>query len=321
MKEKMRSKRWGVFNHYVCTPGRDRHYGGVDLSDWNKTVDSFDVEKLAHTLYEIGAGYYFITLNHGSEYILAPNEAYERFLQVQKGELCSHRDLIDDIYHALSKYDIDLCLYFNCLSPFNYCYGDKYRSLLGIKLNEKPEVQRDVLTINDGEAFIKNWVDVLHEYAERYRDKVKMWWLDSCYDYSGYTDELLKYYHDAIKSGNPDALIGFNKAELLLNPGGDLKKSCKYEEVTCGENVKFDYIPKLGDIDGALAHLLIPIGADPNGFAGTSWWGARDTMYSHEFLKKYIDTVNAVGGIVTLDIRIEPDGSFDEKQIEVLKNI
>ena len=317
MKEKMRSKRWGVFNHYVCTPGRDRHFGGIDLSDWNKTVDSFDVERLAHTLYEIGAGYYFITLNHGSEYILAPNEAYERYLQVQKGELCSHRDLIDDIYHALSKYDIDLCLYFNCLSPFNYCYGDKYRSLLGITLNEKPEVQRDVLTINDGDAFIANWAAVLHEYAERYKEKVKMWWLDSCYQLSGYTPERLMKYRDAIKSANPNALIAYNSG--LLNSDGQLEKYMDFEDFTCGEKIGLDYVPKSGDIQGSLAHLLIPIGRSNPEFFGP-WCGAG-TNYANADIKNYVRRVNDVGGIVTFDVRVLPDGSFDPSHIEALRGI
>jgi len=322
MKERMRKHRWGVFNHYICTPGSEEMYPGTDLSDWNKTVSGIDVEKIAFNLHEMGAGYYFITLIHGTHYMLAPNVTYENFLKVKKGTFCPERDVVEELYYALKKYDIDLCLYFNCLSPFNPGFDSKCRALIAEVDAETPfPTQDNIFDVCDGVKFVEKWSEILKEFAVRYGDKVKMWWLDSCYDYSGYTDELLKYYHDAIKSGNPDALIGFNKAELLLNPGGDLKKSCKYEEVTCGENVKFDYIPKLGDIDGALAHLLIPIGADPNGFAGTSWWGARDTMYSHEFLKKYIDTVNAVGGIVTLDIRIEPDGSFDEKQIEVLKNI
>ena len=53
--ERMRSRKWGVFNHYLCTPGRDAIYE-TDLSDWNKTVDSFDAEGLAYQLHQMGAG-------------------------------------------------------------------------------------------------------------------------------------------------------------------------------------------------------------------------------------------------------------------------
>lgn len=256
MKEYMRQKRWGIFNHYICTPGRYEHFGGTDLSDWNKTVDSFDVEKLAYTLHELGAGYYFITLIHGSEYVLGPNEAYEKYLRVNKGELCSHSDLVNDLHTALTKYGIDLCLYFNCMSPFNYCYGEKYRNTLGIKGELKG--QFDVLTINDGETFIANWTEFLREYAERYRSKIKMWWLDSCYERSGYTPELLAKYRDAIKTSNSSALIAYNKD--MLHPSDRLVKYMEYEDFTCREKVGLDYFPKSGDVDGSLTHLLIPLG-------------------------------------------------------------
>ncbi len=315
MKEYMRAKKWGIFNHYICTPGRDEHFGGADLSDWNRTVDSFDVDRLAYTLHELGAGYYFITLIHGSEYIIAPNETYERYMQVGNGELCPRRDLVEDLYKALSKYDIDLCLYFNCLSPFNDCFGEKLRNTLGIKGELKG--QRDVLTINDGETFIANWTAFLHEYAERYGDKIKMWWLDSCYERSGYTPERIKLYHDAIKSANPDALIAYNKD--LVPPGGKLVKYMDFEDFTCGEKIGFDLIPESGDVDGSLAHLLIPLGIRNPAFFGP--WCASGTVYTNEEIKDYVHKVNAVGGIVTFDIRVLPDGSFDPTQVEALKGI
>lgn len=320
VKDRMRKRRWGVFNHYICTPGSEKFYPGTNLLDWNKTVSRLDVDKVAYNLHKMGAGYYFITLIHGTHYMLAPNDTYEEILGVEKGTFCSKRDVVEELYYALKKYDIDLCLYFNCLSPFNTSFDRKSRATLtGVDIETSCVSQKDVFDICDGIKFVEKWSKILKEFAVRYGDKVKMWWLDSCYDYSGYTEELLKYYHDAIKAGNPDALIGFNKAELIVNFDGGLKKSCKYEELTCGENNFFNYIPPSGEIDGALTHLLIPIGVDQKVFAGP--WGARDTEYTNEFLKEYIDKVNEVGGIVTLDIHIEPDGSFDEKQVSVLKNI
>lgn len=312
--EKMRSRKWGVFNHYLCTPGRDAIYD-TDLSDWNKTVDSFDAEGLARQLHQMGAGYYFITLVHGNEYMIAPNATYDNLMGVSTGTLCPHRDLVLDIYNALQKYGIDLCLYFNCLSPFNNTFDRKYRERVGIYADRLPEPQKDVLTQDNAEPFVRAWSAVLREFALRYGDKIKMWWLDSCYDYAGYTDGLLKYYHDAIKEGNPDALIGFNKAELLLSPDSRLKKTCEYESLTCGERNTFDYFPESDNVDGALTHLLIPLGKERN-FCGR--WCAPDTDYTHEFIRDYIEKVNAVGGIVTVDIFVSPDGSFTDVQKNVL---
>ena len=313
--ERMRSRKWGIFNHFICTPGRDAFFGDVDLSDWKKTVNGFDAEKVARQLHEMGAGYYFITLIHGTEHMIAPNRAFEKMFAMVPGEVCPDRDIVEDLYVALQKYDIDLCLYFNCLSPYNGCFEERYREHIGI--NGPINDQRDVLPLYNGEWFVEQWAGVLKEFAVRYGDKVKMWWLDSCYDKSGYRNDMLKQYYDAIKAGNPDALIGFNKAELITNPNGDLKKSCPYEEFTCGECGTFHYIPKSPDIDGALSHLLIPLGIDQKKLAGP--WCAPDTAYERAFIQDYIQRVNDAGGIVTVDIYVAPDGSFDPRQTEVLR--
>lgn len=314
---RMREKRWGVFNHYICTPGRDEFFDGADLCDWNKTVDSFDTEKLAYELHKLGVGYYFITLIHGAEYMIAPNSAFDRMFGVNAGEFCSKRDLVNDLYESLAKYDIDLCLYFNCLSPFNMCFGERFRHHLGIDGELKN--QNDILTIYDGETFVNSWSEVLRELAVRYGDKVKMWWLDSCYERSGYTPEKLRMYHDAIKEGNPDALIAFNNG-ILAPPNDKLEKYMDFEGFTCGEKLDIGYVPESGDIDGSLSHLLIPIGrsGEKSPFGP---WCAAGTDYSGENLSEYIGMVNAVGGIVTFDIRVTPDGSFDKDQVEQLKKI
>lgn len=311
--ENMRARKWGVFNHYICSPGRDGIYG-ADLSDWNATVDGFDVELLAHQLHQMGAGYYFITLIHGTEYMIAPNATYDALMGVDAGVLCCRRDLVNDIYDALKKYDIDLCLYFNCLSPFNGTFGREYRERFGI-FKDEIRSQRDALSTLGGERFARDWAAVLSEFALRYGDKIKAWWLDSCYSYAGYTEELLKYYHDAIKAGNPDALIGFNQAELILEPDGDLKRTCKYESMTCGECDTFTYYPKWDNVDGALTHLLIPLG-ESRDFCGR--WCSPRTEYTHDFVRGYIDRVNAVGGIVTVDIFVDHKGNFAREQTEVL---
>lgn len=311
--DNMRKQKWGVFNHYLCTPGREGIYG-CDLSDWNATVDGFDVKKLARQLHEMGAGYYFITLVHGNEYMIAPNAAFDKLFGVDAGVLCPRRDLVLDIYDALQEYGIELGLYFNCLSPYNDTFGKTYRERIGIT-EDRIYSQRDALDRLGGEAFVKSWSEVLREFAVRYGDKIKMWWLDSCYDYAGYNGSLLKYYHDAIKAGNTDALIGFNNAELLLSNPNGLKKTCEYESLTCGENNTFDYYPESGDVDGALTHLLIPLGKE-RAFCGR--WCSPDTDYTREAVRDYISKVNAVGGIVTVDIFVEPDGSFTDKQRDVL---
>lgn len=336
MKEYMRSKRWGVFNHYLPWPKQGTPRAEA-AKQWNDTVDSFDTEKLAKTLHEMGAGYYFITLMHGAEYMPVPNKAYEKITKMPESTLCSKRDLVLDLYESLKKYDIDLCLYYNALSPFNNSYSADCRENI---FGKKVEVTQIGTFQNvDAKEFAAKWSEPIRELSLRYGDKIKMWWLDSCYDYAGYTEELLRTYYDAFKAGNPDVLVGYNNGELIdmgpmseevkaildrfenvpliKRPSKTIIKRCSFEELTCGENNDFDYLPDRGDFDGALTHLLIPIGADENG----NTWGCPGTKHSNEFFKDYVKKVNSVGGIITFDIGVKPDGSFYDEQVEALLGI
>jgi hypothetical protein len=47
-------------------------------------------------------------------------------------------------------------------------------------------------------------------YALRYRTLVSGWWIDGCYTYFGYNDDLLKPYFDAARAGNGQALVALN---------------------------------------------------------------------------------------------------------------
>lgn len=325
LTERMRQRRWGIFNHYICVPGSSTayfNYGfdvsqpGYDLSDWNKTVRMFDTDKLAYTLHQLGAGYYFITLIHGTEYMIAPNSAYDRMFDIVGRSTCADRDLVEDLYHSLKKYDIDLCLYFNCLSPFNGSFRADFRQHIGID-SSKMTSQHGVLDIYGAERFASAWSEVLKEYAQRYGDKIPMWWLDSCYAYAGYTTETIQYYNDAIRSANPDALIGFNKG--IIKSDIPMTKAYPFETLTCGEQNAFTHFPASGMVDDALTHLLTPL-ANPSP-EGVGQWCGKGTRYLPEFLRAYVRQVNSVGGIVTIDTYVAPDGSFDPKQLEILQAI
>ena len=118
LSDRILSRRWGVFNHFLYgNPGSEMPTG-KDLSDWNAQVENFDVERVAHDLHEIGAGWYFITVMQGRKYMLAPNATFDRIAGTKPGEACAKRDLISDLYDALKKYDIDLYLYYTGDGPY-----------------------------------------------------------------------------------------------------------------------------------------------------------------------------------------------------------
>ncbi len=301
-QDRLYSRKWGVFTHYLYgTPSLAETVSG-DV-DWNRRVDSVDVKKLAETLHRVGAGYYFITLLQGTKYMLGPNETFDRIAGTKPGEACSRRDLVLELAQELQKYDIDLYLYYTGSGPY---YDVEEARSFGF------HEQTKYVTMD----FVKKWAEVLKEYAVRYGELVKGWWIDGCYDeLFGYTQELLEPYYYAIKAGNPDAILACNNGVKT-----ELQKWSQLDEFTCGEFEDFLYIPKSRFIDGAQAHILAPLGISKT---GESWraWAESGCKRSAEHVIDYVKRVNDAGGVVTIDVKIHDDGTFEEEQLELLTRL
>ena len=309
--EHLSQRKWGVFTHYlyrtVCDPQSEGNLN-TGITDWNEAVNKFDAERLAYELHKMNVGYYFITLLQGDSHLIAPNAAYDRIAGTAAGEACSFRDLPMDIANALSKYGIDLCLYYTGDGPWNdEVIGNRFGFV----------APRE----NVSEEFVKNWAAVLEEYAVRYGDKVKAWWIDGCYgapashrvERFGYTDELLSHYYRAVKKGNPDAAVTFNNGVTL-----NLEKYYANEDFVAGESRGIrEKLPQCKYIDGALIHTLFPIGITDD-FSGGAW-GKGGVKYSNEYVLKYIKAMTALGGTVTVDMQPFIDGSFAPDQAAVLR--
>lgn len=308
--DRLYNKKWGIFNHYLNFETEDGD------PDWNIRIDGIDTEKIAHTLNKMGAGYYFITIMQGTKYLIAPNKTYEDIMGVENGIITPKRDVILDLYKSLSKYGIDLYLYFTGDGPHNDKIG-KQRFGFSYDPNDIwPGGCSKAVPLTGDKAvsreFVEKWASVLREYAERYKDKVCGWWVDGCYSFFGYNDELLKIYYDAIKAGNPNAVTAFNTGVFP-----ETKKWFKDEEFTAGEFNDFTYIPTERFNDGAQNHILAPLGRKepPVHSNGWAYIGAKR---SHEYMKNYISEVNKNGGVVTVDIKVYADGSFDPEQAEIM---
>lgn len=301
-QERMYSRKFGVFNHFLFGAPGGSISADAETDNWNARVDSFDVQYVAKTLHEIGAGYYFITLMQGRKYMAAPNAAFDAIAGMKPGEACAKRDLILALSDALCAYDIDLYLYFTGDGPYkDVDCGEKFGFV---------EPRKDISL-----AFCRKWASVLEEYALRYGDRVRGWWIDGCYDYFGYEEERLSCYYNAVKKGNPNAMTAMNNGvrdELLKWYSGD--------EFTCGEYNFFDYIPKSRSIDGAQAHILAPLGLSAD---GSPWggWNRPGCKCTKEELRAYVRRVHDAGGVVTIDFHIRQDCTFDADQLEVLSGI
>ncbi len=301
-KKRMQSRRFGVFNHFLYgNPGSEMPKG-ADLTDWNARVELFDVERVAKEMHEIGAGYYFITLMQGRKYMCAPNATFDEIAGTKPGEACARRDLIADLADALAKYDIDLYLYYTGDGPYK---DEEIGAKFGF-LNPRQNVSL---------AFAEKWAAVLEEYAVRYGDKVKGWWIDGCYDYFGYDQEKLTPYYNAVKKGNPTTLVTMNNGVK-----DDLYRWYAKEDFTSGEFNDFTCIPGGSDYGDSVAHILAPLGVSPD---GSPWggWCQPGCKCDGQYLRDYIRKVNDKGGVVSVDIHIRYDSTYDPAQLAALAEV
>ena len=301
-KNRMRSRRWGVFNHFLYgNPGG--LFEKEDLTDWNRRVELFDTDRLAKDLYDVGAGYYFITLMQGRKYMCAPNATFDEITGHAPGEACAKRDLILDLSDSLAKYDIDLYLYYTGDGPYRDTdCGEKFGFT-------EP---RENITL----SFVRKWAAVLEEYAVRYGERVKGWWIDGCYDFFGYDQEKLKLYDDAVKRGNPSALVSMNNGLR-----DDLYRWYEKEDFTSGEFVDFTYIPGNADVFPSVPHILAPLGISPQGRSCGAWWASPGCFRDGDYMKDYINKVNKADGVVSIDIQIRYDSTWDPEQKACLSKI
>ncbi|MCH2176550.1 MAG: alpha-L-fucosidase [Lentisphaeria bacterium] len=335
-------KRWlqesgyGLMFHYEA-------FKNHSSSSYNKTIDSFDVQKWANNVERTGAGHViFVIGQHWGKYC-APNSVYEKLLGVENGEWTSKRDLIMEIGQELKKKDIKLIIYMTARAPMRYykvieATGDTLPSINGKPAGPKVNPMshpRKVKGFKRSEnqapnpRFLKNWGEVCGEWSLRYGDLVSGWWFD------GYKMEMKKAYEplkkeqynidtwiDGVISGNPDAELAFNAGahpSISLCTSGALNPRQTY---TSGENHYFHQKTKKGlgkeltpqnfpSPDGVIWHLLLPV--------SKGWGAGTESKFKHEELVKHIGIIMSQGGAVTLDVPISGNGDIPEKVILTLE--
>lgn len=325
-KDWFRDRKWGVFVHYLNSLQNNPasvNNDGVGETDWNSCVNALDVELLARQLHEINAGYLIITVHQQTKYMIAPNEAFNSITGYKTGEACSARDLIGELYGALAVYEIPLLLYFT---------GD------GPTRDEKSQQTMEAGTFPVTDNFVSKWTAVLEEYAVRYGDKIKGWWIDGLYSGLGYENpEKMKYFHDAVKRGNPDALFSANYYGCSksyntkhIEGMGDIIFGNFYHEIapptpfcdyTAGEIVSFDAYNQARFIDGAQAHVLSFLGIPANPVMVYDGWGKPGCKYSPEYLRRYVNCINTLEGVVSIDVCLHRGGHIDSDQYKTLLSL
>ncbi len=266
-------------------------------------IDVFDVQAVTRQLVESGVRYFVFTLGQNSGQLNAPNATYERMGGFTPNERCSRRDLPKELAAALKPHGIRLMLYLPCQTPNRDLRAVKAFGLPSEPVNRDRKIDR---------AFAEKWAEVIREWSDRYKDAVAGWWFDGGYQWVGFNDEISLLYAEAVKHGNPKAVVSFN-------PGVGLKRWTVAEDYVAGElNEPFTHTCEGRWLNGSQWQVL--------SYLGKSWM-KRDTRYPNEKWIAWTREVTAQGGCVTLDIGPNysdskaPIGSFDEAQIKQLKAI
>ncbi len=300
--EWFKNSKWGVFTHYLT--GKD-----TTSEDWNRRVDSFDVKRLAKQLESVGTAYYFITIGQNSGHYCSPNSTYDSFVGIEPSK-CSQRDLISDIYDAISPKGIKLLVYLPSGAPADDPVAMK-------KLGWKWGYNGDWPAWGTGRTgerlvdFQLKWEAVIREWSARWGKKVSGWWIDGCY----FADEMYRHpeppnfqsFAAALKAGNPDSIVAFNPG--VLTP---VITMTEFEDYTAGEISEIFPICPGRWIKGTQYHILSYLGAR---------WGSGEPRFVDEFVIGYTKDVNSKGGVVTWDVPILENGLIPQAFIDQLHKL
>lgn len=325
-KQWFRARKWGVFLHYLnaVQNNPEKLSSNCKCTDWDECVRELDTDLIAQQLHDVNAGYLVFTIMQGTQHMIAPNDTFARLTGIAPGKGCSTRDLIRDLIDSLGKYDIPLFLYYTGDGP--YKSEEAAEKILAPRSGG-----REVLP-----EFVKNWTDVLREYSLRYGNDVKGWWVDGLFSefYPGADNPYIGMYKEAALAGNPDALFSANYygcaksyPEKEISGIGRVIFGDFYHEIapptefcdyTGGEVVSFDVYPQEPDIGGAVPHVLSFLGIPEHPVEVYNGWGAHGSKYSPEFMRRYVECVNRLGGVVSIDCALHRDGSITSEQLAVL---
>ena len=277
-----RDSKYGLFFHYLFNMDE---------------MKNFNAEKFVSDVNKTGAGYVVLTLGQNSGFYCAPNPTYESLTGNAEGTKCYAGDVPMQAAKALEPYGIKLMLYLPSHPP---SCDNNASTLLGLDQQIRPD-----WLMNDITA--KNWSAVIRDWSEHYGKNISGWWFDGFYPWINMNNNYAKLYKEAILSGNSESILALNQGvEATVYPANE------YCDYTAGEFNEFGALPTERFVDSAQWHVLSFLGKD---------WCSPAAKYDSNYLSNYISKANSKGGVVTVEMHIEPDGSFSEEQFGIMKRV
>jgi hypothetical protein len=257
-------------------------------------IGRFDVEAFAAALAEMRASHLILTLGQNNGQFIAPNAALEA-LCPRSARNRSPRDLPLAIGRALQRHGIALILYL----PFRAPQSDPYlMECLGDVSEQLPPPTR----------FIAAWSAVIKDWSQHYGPLATGWWFDGVYNTTGMTADDWGALCTAARSGAPTRWLAFNAGE---GPARFSLKSAPCQNLMAGE-----YLQPAAHLTSPPSelrlHVLTPLGA--------SWAQTSAPRFSAAQLRSWIADTNAKGGMLTLDMPLDPDFHFLPAHVALVRS-
>lgn len=306
----MQSK-WGV-NVVFTVPGGK---ADVPADTWNQRVDGFDCAALAAQLAEVGVGYCFLYLGQNTGHYCSPNSTYDRLTGINPSK-CSRRDLPAELAAALAPHGIRLMAYLPSGAPtMDKIACEKLEWEWGYEGAWPNGWCENLRTGKRLEAFQRNWEAIVREWAERWGRNVWGWWIDGCY----FADEMyrnprapnFKSFADALRAGNPDALVAFNPGQKF-----PIIAHSEYEDYTAGEGSDHSFAICQGRWVEYNKHA---VQWHTYNWIGPTWGSGTPPRISKEFVIGYTEQVTRNKGVVTWDVPADDRGRIIEPYLGILK--
>jgi len=181
--------KYGLFTHWspLCYP----LHGDIQTKDrYQQAVAAFDVDAYVDMVQQTGAAWVVFTTSHGPHYWPGPCRTIDRILP---GRTC-RRDLIGELADALCKRGIRLMLYYHT------------------GCDDRPWAQAAGMYDLDPARYFDNVVALYEEISQRYGKRLasSAVYVDTSPRVLYPLDFPYEWLTRAIKSGKPDAIVGYS---------------------------------------------------------------------------------------------------------------
>lgn len=279
--------RVGLFLHFLP--------GGKGAG---KARERFDVERIADRIADARVDYFVLTIYQNSGWFNAPNAEYDRVTGYAPGDRTSGRDIPMMMADALARRNVTLFLYVTGQVP-----NRDERAQKAFGLETGPKDQRITPT------FARRWSAVFREWSLRYGERIAGWWVDGCYEWCGFDEEIAAIYRDALRAGNPRAVIAFNP--------GVKKPEWTTSDYTAGEIAEpFEETDLTPEVNGQKRQILTYLGTG---------WARPDIRFTPDAWAAWSRDALQAGAALTFDAGLAPDdgtpGVFSDEAIELVRRI